>query len=254
MISRPLLALVVAALAAGCTLAPLPGAYTPYYEEILQGAPFTTLVIQVDHAPGRAPSEAAKTHLLMTLQNVTHKREIRWDVKQTLPDEPTARWTPEALVELERTTRRTPHAAPNALLHVIYPAGLYNNTGAAGVTISGPVIGPVVVFLDKLREISIGTPLGVLPTPNPRPAVDVLERSTLLHEAGHAMGLVNNGLTPVNDHEDLNHRGHSRHRDSVMYWAVDTENGLRQLLFRDGSVPDRFHEHDLADLRSAGGK
>lgn len=251
--TRVLVLLLVALLASGC-LMPRPSGGTPlYYQDVVGGAPYTRLVIQVDHAPGHAPSEAAKTHLLMTLQNVTRKSEIAWDIKETLPAQART-WTADDLLAVERELRRTQHEAPTALLHVLYPAGTYQGGGAAGVTISGPVLGPVVVFLDVLRELRVGTPLGSLPFPNPGPAVDVLERSTLLHEAGHAMGLVNNGLPMVKAREDLENEGHTTNPRSVMYWAVESENGLRQYLLRDGSVPDAFDADDLADLRSAGGK
>ena len=251
--TRALVLLAVALLASGCLLRPPTLQQTPYYAEVVGGAPFTRLVIQVDHAPGHAPSEAAKTHLFMTLQNVTRKSEIVWDIRQTLPAEARV-WTADDLLAIERELRRTPHEAPNALLHVLYPAGTYEGGGAAGVTISGPVLGPVVVFLDVLRELRLGTPLGSIPIGNPAPAVDVLERSTLLHEAGHAMGLVNNGLPMVKAREDLENEGHTTNPRSVMYWAVESQNGLRQYLLRDGSVPDAFDADDLADLRSAGGK
>lgn len=254
--SGPLLLLVLTALTAGCFLPPGPGAARPYYEEVLSGDPFTTLVIQVDHAPGRAPGEAAKTHLMMTLRNVTSKTDIRWDVAQTLPGDGDKAWTSEELVAVEKSLRRTEHEAPVALLHVLYPAGTYAGARAAGVTISGPVLGPVTVFLDVIREISLdaGVPAGPLRLPNPQAGVETVERATLLHEAGHAMGLVDNGLPMVTPREDAEHEGHTRNPASVMYWAVEVEDGLREYLLRDGSIPDRFDADDLADLRSAGGR
>lgn len=249
----PAVLLVLALLLAGCSL-PKPVSQSLYYRDLLEGEPFTRLVIQVDHAPGYAPSEAAKAHLLMTLKNVTRKGEIVFDVRETLPGDREKVWTAEALVELEATTRRTPHEPPTALMHVIYPAGRYESRGSAGVAISGPVLGPVVVFLDTLRDVHVGTPLGAIPLPNPDAAVHVLERSTLLHEAGHALGLVNNGLGMVTHREDSDHEGHTRNRESVMYYAIATQNGLRELLLQDGSIPDEFDEEDQEDLRAGGGR
>lgn len=251
---KALLLLAVAALAAGCLLPGKPVEPRYYFHDLVGGEPYTRLVIQVDHAPGRAPSEAAKTHLLMTLQNVTRKSEIVWDVAETLDGDEKKVWDADELLATEKRLRRHAHEAPTALLHVMYPAGTYKTGNAAGVTISGVVLGPVVVFPDVLQNVYVGTPLGGVPLPNPRPAVEVLERSTLLHEAGHAMGLVNNGLPMVRHREDAEHEGHTRNERSVMYWTVETEHGLRQYLLRDGSVPDTFDADDLADLRAAGGR
>lgn len=247
---RGALGLVAMLLAApGCLLPPATQP-TYYYQDVLGASPFTELVVEVDHAPGRAPSEAAQAHLVSTLRNVTSKASVRIVLQETLPGDATKVWTPNALVDLEAQTRSTPHAAPAALLHVLYPAGKYNASGVAGVTMSGTILGPVVVFLDTLREVQTGA----LPLPNPQPAVERLERATLLHEAGHAMGLVDNGLPMVRDHEDDAHEGHSSNPSSVMYWQVESLNGLRDLLLRDGSVPDQFDADDRADMRAAGGR
>lgn len=241
--------LLLVVLGAGCVL-PGPAPQRPYYEEVLSASPFTDLVIEIDHAPGRAPSLAAQTHLLATMKNVTSKERVAIALQATLAGAADKRWTAEELVALEKETRTQRHEAPVAVLHVLYPAGRYEREGVAGVTVSGPVIGPVVVFLDTLDDL--GTPLG--PLPMPAPAIQELERATLLHEAGHALGLVDNGLPQVRDREDPEHEGHSSNLASVMYWKVESLDGLRELLLDDGSVPDTFDADDLADLRSVGGR
>lgn len=250
--------MLAAVLLAGCTLpgAPLPAPLYP--EEVLSAAPFTTLMIEVDHAPGRAPSAAALTHLHMTFQNITQKAELRLRVEQTLADSADKRWTADDLVALEKQTRSTEHAAPTAVLHVLYPAGRFERDGVAGVTIGGPILGPAVVFLDTLREYPVPLDAGPLgpapPLPLPDESVSIIERSTLLHEAGHAIGLVNNGLEMVCPHEDAEHDGHSNNPDSIMYWAVDSLEGVRKMLLGDGQVPDKLDTNDLRDIQGGGGR
>ncbi|HET6403849.1 MAG TPA: hypothetical protein VFH78_04325 [Candidatus Thermoplasmatota archaeon] len=248
---RGLTLVAVALLLAGCTL-PFPngGGPRPYYEELLAGDPFTDLVVEIDHAPGRQPSTAAREHLVQELRNVTSKTRVSVKLEATLPDEGNKRWTAEELVALEKATRTTQHAAPVAVLHVLYPAGEYQNASVAGVTIGGTVMGPVVVFLDTIDKLQ--SPVG--PITLPRQARDEIERATLLHEAGHAMGLVNNGLPMVRDHEDPSHPGHSRNPNSVMYWQVDSLAGIRQALLDDGTIPAYFDADDRADMRAAGGR
>lgn len=245
-------AMVIAALVlvAGCAV-PLDTRPAPYYEEVLSAEPFTDLIVEVDHAPGRAPSLAARDHLLQELRNVTSKARITIKVEQTLPADASKRWTADELVQLERDTRSTRHAAPVAVLHVLYPAGEYERPGVAGVTVSGPVIGPVVVFLDTLDDLDFPL-LGEIPLPpDARAAV---ERATLLHEAGHAMGLVDNGLPMVRDREDKAHEGHSTNEASVMYWQVESLAGLREMVLGSGEIPLYFDEDDRADMRAAGGR
>lgn len=251
---RALVLLAAFALAAGCTLPGSQPPPRPYYEEVLSAAPFTQLVVEVDHAPGRIPSKAAQDHLLAELRNVTQKESISIRLEETLPGDART-WTAAELVALERETRTAAHAAPVAVMHVLYPAGSFTNADAAGVTISGPVIGPVVIFLDKMDEFR--SPVGGLPNlpvPYPAQAREQVERVTLLHEAGHAMGLVNNGLPMVTDHEDDAHAGHSSNEASVMYWAVDQLSGIRDALTSEGTLPAYFDADDRADLRAAGGR
>lgn len=260
------LALLVLAmvLATGCTL-PFGRVPEPrYYAEVLGGGAWTDLVVEVDYAPGHAPSEEATTHLLMTLRNVTGKSNVVLDVRESLNDTPSQDWTRDSLLALERGTRRHEHAAPHALLHVLYVSGRYNGSDQiAGVTIAGRQLGPVAIFRDVLRDSSCvpsvgGAPRIGLPLPQPDQSLAALERSTLLHEAGHAMGLVDNGLPMVKDHEDRANDpakgGHSTNPKSVMYWSLDTCQGLREALLHDGAIPDQFDGDDRADMRAVGGR
>ena len=73
-----------------------------------------------------------------------------------------------------------------------------------------------------------------------------IEKSVLVHEYGHLLGLVNNGYTSPHDHEDSEHPNHSNNEDSVMYWAVESQDLYNQL---DGEPPNNFDNYDLDDLK-----
>lgn len=247
---QPAILLALALLLAGCAL-PNGGDERPYYAELLSAAPFTDLVVEIDHAPGREPSLVAREHLVEELRNVTSKTRVSVRMEQTLRDDGTKRWSFDDLLALELQTRTTAHEAPVAVLHVLYPAGEFENDSVAGITISGNSRVPTIaVFLDTLAELN--TPIG--PTTPPRALGGEIERSTLLHEAGHAMGLVDNGLPMVRDHEDPAHEGHSDNEASVMFWRVETLAGIREALFHDGVVPTFFDVNDRNDMRSVGGR
>lgn len=240
---------VAALLLAGCAV---PGQEepAPYYADVLRADPFAELVVEIDHAPGREPSVAAREHLLEQLRAVTQKTRIGIRVEATLEDEGDKRWSSDELVALEAATRTAEHAAPVAVLHVLYPTGTHTNGDAVGITISSGGVPTVVVFLDKIAEFDVGAG----PLPYPAEARTQIEKATLLHEAGHGVGLVDNGLPMVRDHEDPESPGHSSNPESVMSAAVDQLQALREALLHDGSVPQLFDADDRADLRAGGGR
>lgn len=53
-----------------------------------------------------------------------------------------------------------------------------------------------------------------------------VEQTTLVHEFGHAVGLVDNGLPLSTDHRDSDHDAHCAHQDCVMYWANEGASDL----------------------------
>jgi predicted Zn-dependent protease len=53
------------------------------------------------------------------------------------------------------------------------------------------------------------------------------EQTTLIHEFGHAVGLVNRGVPLTSDHHDAENGAHCTNRDCVMFW---TNEGVRDLI------------------------
>ena len=73
----------------------------------------------------------------------------------------------------------------------------------------------------------------------------------LTHEIGHLLALVNIGYESAHDHEDPEHRGHSKSRGSVMYWQIE-DKGLVALITGGPATDfDDDDRDDLAFLRAA---
>jgi len=109
---------------------------------------------------------------------------------------------------------------------------------------SGSEVGISVIFVNGLYEGNVGI-LGIHPTNSPFSFVfkDVVEsvgsdsttrryveQTTIVHEIGHTIGFVDNGVPMVNAHEDTEHPHHTLDRDGVMYWAVESRNGALAFL------------------------
>ncbi len=78
------------------------------------------------------------------------------------------------------------------------------------------------------------------------------EQSVLIHETGHALGLVDNGVPMVSDHQDEEHFGHCSNPHCVMYWANEGGRDLLEFLARQSPSVDSvlFGEECLADVHA----
>ncbi len=57
-----------------------------------------------------------------------------------------------------------------------------------------------------------------------------VEQSTIVHEMGHALGLVNNGVPLASDHQDQEHGHHTKNEDCIMYWLNEGQSDLAQFV------------------------
>ena len=81
-----------------------------------------------------------------------------------------------------------------------------------------------------------------------------IEQSTLVHEMGHALGLVNTGLPMDVAHQDTAHGPHCNNPDCVMYWLNEGASDLRGYIIRlllpgNTRFPILFDDKCLEDSR-----
>jgi hypothetical protein len=69
--------------------------------------------------------------------------------------------------------------------------------------------------------------LGSVPGPH---VEKIVEQATLIHEFGHAIGLVNNGLAMVSDHQDDDNGVHCSNSDCVMYFEIAGRSGAMEFV------------------------
>jgi hypothetical protein len=132
---------------------------------------------------------------------------------EQIPDQDQTSWTTAQVYDLAKSTWDTPQTSTSAEFYVLFLNGYFNDKGVVnkqviGISIIGTPI--IVVFKDAIRESGY-TPF----------FYRIMEQTTLVHEFGHAVGLVNSGLPMVSDHEDTEHINHCTNEDCVMYWEND---------------------------------
>lgn len=115
------------------------------------------------------------------------------------------------LVAISRRTRNNVSTSTTATFHVIFLDGYF--VDAAGVRrtdlLGGQLegMGVIVVFKPVVASTAANAAAWV-------PAV--VEQATLVHEFGHAIGLVDGGIAPVHSHHDVAHPHHCTSSTCVM--------------------------------------
>lgn len=254
--------LVVALALAGCASdVPHPYPRMPGDEELLQSLPaailwahpYPNLFIEIDYVQGREPSTLALETLRDTLREVTDKAEIVIAPPTLLPAsdarfEGWREWTREEVADVH--ARYFDAGVPGAFgadgtarLHVLYLNGHY------------PFDTPVhVPYVMSAVGLQVKDALLMFPDDVPaaedeeRPWGPFHERKTLIHELGHAMGLVNNGI-PMQRPHVADDGVHSNNPRSVMAQGHRGPWVLEKV--QDGEwIPYRFDADDLADLEA----
>lgn len=124
-----------------------------------------------------------------------------------------------------------------AFVHGYLDNGGTPNTGVIGVNISGT---PITIVFKDVIDANFGS------FQKPRG-----EQITVSHELGHALGLVNNGVPMVTNHQDTANGNHCTNSACGMYYTIGGASGLSTFL---GSFSDSsrviFDEDCLTDFRS----
>jgi hypothetical protein len=236
------LLLIVPALS-GCLLPQEEG--LALHDALLLPTPYATIRVEIDHQPGAKPDPVAIQAFLEELARVTAKR-VEVPSYGSVPATG-GEVTRAQLVRLhEQTANHHPgrdivHGGRGiAYLHVLYLGGKLVQSGeptGVGGTMAHEN-GLLVVFPDSFT--------GAVQLVNGErvDAQGALERAVLMHELGHALGLVNRGVPMQTPREDPHHPGHSVHKGSVMHHELTVgPTGLVQ-----GPLATGLDKDDLLDL------
>lgn len=128
-----------------------------------------------------------------------------------------------ALAEANRDANST---GSSRAFYIIFLDDFYEENSGTREEVLGVSIGDTGVIA-MFKPVIAGT--GGTLTENVRKFV---EQTTLIHEFGHAAGLVNNGLPMVDDHHDEENGAHCTNDECVMYFANEGANDLVEFVRR----------------------
>ena len=199
---------------------------------ILGGTDYTEINIEIDYVQGRKPSQAAIDHLVNLMKQVAPTKKVTVSGGNMIGAQGGS-YTGEAIEAIGDKLRDEKSVKPKASIWVGYLDGQME--GAAGVAVSGTIC---AVFMDTVSGL-----------PFPPSTKLAIEKTILVQEVFHLLGLVNIGYTSPRPHEDKEHPKHSKNPKSVMYWALMTQSNIIEFITNGGSPPTNFDADDLADLK-----
>jgi len=199
--------------------------------EILRSTDYSRLHIEINYVTEYAPDSEAVDLLKQRIQETTDKTSV--SVSQNGFGSTDSSYSLEEILAIEKEQRERHKSGNTFIIHILYLNGEYeDNDQTLGLAYTGSSF---VLFKEQIEEVQFGFI-----------SAEEVERSVIVHEYGHLLGLINNGYESPHDHEDPDHPHHSSNDESVMYWSIETLDIFKQL---EGSPPDNFDSDDLDDLR-----
>ncbi len=193
----------------------------------------SAIVVEVDYASGAEPytgggggevddlwtifGDNAK-RLFGDSKTVTYPNQL--EQMQELTDVSGESFSTEEIVAIADRYRGEADSSSTVTYYVLWLDGRFRDDevqqNVIGVSVGTTRI--IAMFKPVIRSIAVPGGGRVLER--------FAEQTTLVHEFGHAVGLVNNGIPLTSDHHDSNNGAHCTNRDCVMFWSNE---GVRDL-------------------------
>ena len=159
---------------------------------------------------------------------------------QELTDIAGTSFTSEQIFDIAKNHRNVVNTSSTASFYVLFLPGYFEENGKQRTDVLGLSFGGtgIIAMFKPVIENGVTGPASVL-----------IEQSTLIHEFGHAVGLVNNGVPLQSVHQDSAHDAHCGNVDCVMYYQ--NEGAFFARAFIAGIVSDTavlFDSACLADI------
>lgn len=217
----------------------------------------TTVDIEIDFAPGATPYVGGdglfgnpwrltrkNLEALFSQSPKTIVMDETLADMEALPSAPGGPdYTVDELLVLADSHRDGVDAAGTKSFYVVFVDGYFADGEGRQDTVLGVSIGATGVIA-MFKPVIAGT--GLL--------ARRVEQTTLLHELGHAFGLVDNGVEPVDaGHVDREHGAHCTSDQCIMYWQNKVGSNLATFIAQRVTSEDSllFDEDCLDDAHAA---
>jgi len=223
------------------------------WRDYIRASPYPKLVLELDAVAGKGPMSQSSTEVVSELGGILGKPGgISIALHETVASRGADHaWTFQELQDLASSTFNLQVPGDTTKMHLLFLDG-----HSADDTSNGRVLGlawshtHLVMFTDTIHDVCEAR--ATLLVGRDRLCAET-ETGVWIHEIGHLLGLVDNGLPMVANHRDPDaaHGRHDANDACVMYWAYEGEAAvdrvLSNLIGGGGGAPS-FDAQCLADI------
>jgi hypothetical protein len=169
------------------------------------------------------------------------------DGMEALSDVSGTQFSSDAVLAIAKQHRQSRTAGDVVAYYVVWLDGIYEEGGQARREVLGVSIGRTGVIA-MFKPVIESAALPLVPD-----LARVVEQTTLVHEFGHAVGLVANGIPLASQHHDMPHGAHCTNDRCIMYYAIEGMEAARDYAQRNVTRSDivLLGDECLADVVAA---
>ncbi|MFP4600521.1 MAG: hypothetical protein ACOC9W_03040 [Persicimonas sp.] len=219
-------------------------------ENYLKSDNFSRLVLEVDYVDGYEPYAETDAEITGRLEGLVDKPDgVAVERDQTITSRgEDHEWTNSELFALAEDNNDLSVGDNTIKMHVTFVDGHYEaDDGDSRILGLAWENQNIVIFKKTLEDSCRG---GLLSGDE---LCKFAERAIWTHEIGHVLGLVNAGVEPQSNHQDIEHGRHCNNDECVMYWAyegTDVMDVLRDRLGGEATLDfDAACKEDLRVVR-----
>jgi hypothetical protein len=217
----------------------LTGPFAIEAHDFLASDKYDKLEVEIVYVNGYQPQQSSIDHLKSFLDARLNKSRGITIVYKNISSPGKSYYTIDDLEKVEKKERinYTKHHTISA--YIFFADAGYSDPNVLGIAYGTT---SMAIFERVVNDNSGGLS---------QPSRYVLEATSIEHEFGHILGLVDNGTKMVNGHLDNAHPHHCNNQNCLMYYGVETTDVLGNLM--GGEIPE-LDENCINDLRANGGK
>jgi len=212
--------------------------------ELLSESFFSKIYVDLVYVEGSQPTASAVSNLRSFLSARLNKSSGIEIVQKSIPATGKTSYTISEIVEIENTQRTRFNSQDEIAVFAFFADGESSENDGNSVVLGTAYKNTSFVIFEETLKVAAN---------NSSTSLATIESTVIRHEFAHLLGLVNNGSTMQTQHQDVDNGKHCDVEDCLMFFQVETMQGMMGLFSGGGSVPE-LDSQCLADLRANGGK